>query len=233
MPMKMLMKEQVRFQYDYSLWTLLIGNNPDGQLWFLYVLFVLSIVSILFVNERNLKWWCAAAVCASVVAPIIPSTVGLPGITLSFSMYQIGFYFMGLMLIVRRDAFFENSKVALICVAVWVGYSSMQIFNVNIWWLKALAAWSAIYCILYLCKILTKTRVSKWLSYLGRHSMDIYIIHAPILVIGRTVFRQYLGASPWIYIIVLSTIAVVLSLLISQYIVRRVKLFRYLLLGLG
>ena len=55
-PMKILMKEQVRFQNDYSLWTLLIGNNPDGQLWFLYVLFVLSVVSILFVNEKNLKW---------------------------------------------------------------------------------------------------------------------------------------------------------------------------------
>lgn len=131
-PMKILMKEQVRFQNDYSLWTLLIGNNPDGQLWFLYVLFVLSVVSILFVNEKNLKWWCAAAVCASVAAPIIPSTIGLPGITLSFSMYQVGFFFLGMLLIPQRDCFFKNGKIALLCAAIWMGFSIMHLCDISI-----------------------------------------------------------------------------------------------------
>lgn len=31
-PMKILMADSVRFQYDYQWWTLLVGNNPDGQL---------------------------------------------------------------------------------------------------------------------------------------------------------------------------------------------------------
>lgn len=231
MPMKMLMKEQVRFQYDYSLWTLLIGNNPDGQLWFLYVLFVFSVVSILFVNEKNLKWWCAAAVCASVASPIIPSTIGLPGITLSFSMYQVGFFFLGMLLIPQRERFFKNARVALLCVLIWLGYSIMQMCNMSIWWLKALAAWCACYCILYSCSAISTAKMAKGLSYLGKNSMDIYIIHAPILVVGRTVLRRFGETMPWAYVAVMSAASIVLSLLISRCIIQRVKLFRLLLLG--
>lgn len=230
-PMKMLMKEQVRFQYDYSLWTLLIGNNPDGQLWFLYVLFILSVVSILFVNEKNLKWWCIAAVCTSAAAPIIPSTIGLPGITLSFSMYQVGFFFLGMLLIPQRDCFFKNGKIALLCAAIWIVLSVMHLCNISIWWLKALAASCACYCILYLSSAMSTTKVAKGLSYLGKNSMDIYIIHAPILVVGRTVLRRFGEAVPWAYVAVMSAAAVALSLVISRCIIQRVRLFRLLLLG--
>ena len=231
MPMKILMKEQVRFQYDYSPWTLLIGNNPDGQLWFLYVLFVLSIVSILFVNEKNLKWCCAVAVCASVVAPIIPSMISLPGISLSFSMYQVGFFFLGMLLIPQRERFFKKRKAALLCATLWIGFSVMQLCVASIWWMKAFAAWCACYSILYLCSAISNTMVGKRLAYMGRNSMDIYIIHAPVLVVGRTLLRRFGETMPWVYVAAMSVVVIALSLVISNCIIQKVKLFRLLLLG--
>lgn len=230
--MKGLLKEQVRFQYAYSPWTILIGNNPDGQLWFLYVLFVLSVVTILFVNRENLKWWCVITVCASIIAPIIPSEIGLPGISLSFSMYQIGFFFIGILLMPKMDAVFGNAKAAMLCVFLWLGYSVLLVCNIDVWFIKTLAAFCACYSILSFSKMLLKTRISKWLAVLGRNSMDIYIIHAPMLVVGRTVLRRFFSGTPWLYVGVLTTAALISALLISHYIVRKVKILGLLLLGI-
>lgn len=78
---------------------------------------------------------------------------------------------------------------------------------------------------------MSTTKVAKGLSYLGKNSMDIYIIHAPILVVGRTVLRRFGEAVPWAYVAVMSAAAVALSLVISRCIIQRVRLFRLLLLG--
>lgn len=230
--MKLILKEQVRFQYEYSLWTILIGNNPDGQLWFLYVLFVFSVVTILFVNQGNLRWWCVITLGMSIVAPIIPSDIGLPGISLSFSVYQIGFFFAGIMLISKRDDAFHNTKLAITCLFLWMGYNILLVENINVWFLKVASACCACYCILYFSRLLSNTEIAKRIAFLGRNSMDIYIIHAPILVIGRTVMKKFAVQSPWLYVAVLTIVAVVSALLISKYIIHRIKPLRLLLLGI-
>lgn len=231
-PMKRLLKEQVRFQQEYAWWTILIGNNPDGQLWFLYVLFLLSVVTILFVNEENLKWWSMIMICVSVVAPIIPSKIGLPGISLSFSMYQLGFFFIGMILIPKMDTAFGNAKLATLCLFLWGGYSVLLLCSMDVWPLKALSAFCACYCVLFFGTKISGTRIADRLAFLGRNSMDIYILHAPILVIGRMVFRRFLPGTLWLYVAALTVIALTSALLISRYIVRKVKLFRLLLLGI-
>lgn len=106
--MKWLMRDAVRFQYEYSPWTLLVGNNPDGQLWFLYVLFMLSVIAIWFINERNIRYWVVFGVVISFVAPIIPKTIAFPGISLSFSLYQVGFYMLGIWLASGCEALFHK-----------------------------------------------------------------------------------------------------------------------------
>lgn len=232
-PMKLIMKEQVRFQYKYSLWTILIGNNPDGQLWFLYVLFILSIVTIIFVNRDNLKWWCISAIGGSIVSPIIPSSIGLPGISLSFSLYQVGFFFVGMLLIPYMDTVFDNAKMVIICLLFWIGYSILLVCNIDIWFLKTLSAFCACYCILHCSTVLLKTKIAEGLAYLGENSMDIFILHAPILVIGRTVLKHLMPGMPWLYIVVLTVVAIISALLISHYLVRKVRLLRKLLLGIS
>lgn len=67
--MKVILHEQVRFTQEAPLWTILIGNNPAGQLWFLYVIFLLRLLTIYAVTPRNLRYWCAAGLAVSFLAP--------------------------------------------------------------------------------------------------------------------------------------------------------------------
>lgn len=229
--MKPLLKEQVRFQYSYSPWTILVGNNPAGQLWFLYVLFVFSIIVIFCVRKQSLIWWTIGAVIISVIAPIIPSNYSLPGIGLSFSLYQIGYYFLGLYVIPRRDTFFQDGRAAVIGLIVFAAYSILTLFGFDIWPIKAIAGFGACYLVLFISTKLMQAEKGRTLAWLGKNSMDVYILHAPILVVGRTVLKRFLLPVPWIYVAVLSLSAMTIALMISNLIVKRIKVLNLLVLG--
>lgn len=229
-PMKLLLKEHVRFAQKDSIWTIFLGNNPAGQLWFLYVLFILSVFTIFFVNQKSLNTWRIGGFIASFLAPIVPSTIGFTGIGLSFSLYQIGFFFLGLSLAQHSDTAFKNGKIAIVCGFVWLIHTAFLAADVRIWYLKMLAAVSACYLI---CHIAVKLPLSKkstvLLSYLGRQSVEIYILHAPILVVGRMCLKPFLGDTPWLYVGVLSAGSIVGALVISA--ICKPKVFRFLVFG--
>ncbi len=230
--MKPLMKEQVRFQYSYSPWTILIGNNPAGQLWFLYVLFVFAIVVILCVKKQYLKWWTIMAITISIMAPIIPSKYSLPGISLSFSLYQFGFFFLGIYLIPKRNSFFNDGRIAGLGFILFIGYSVSALLGYDIWLIKAIAGFGACYVFMYLSSKIAQLSIGEKFAWLGRNSMDIYILHAPILVVGRAILKKLALSAPWVYVGVLSLCSITISLLISYLIVKRVKIIKLLVLGI-
>ena len=68
------------------------------------------------------------------------------------------------------------------------------------WWAKCvIAAVSIVVLIsvsLWLCE--QKGKMCKMLDYLGNHSMEVYIIHAPFLILDRNVLSKLIG-NVWIY----------------------------------
>ena len=76
----------------------------------------------------------------------------------------------------------------------------MKITEGRYWWAKCvIAAVSIVVLIsvsLWLCE--KKGKMCKMLDYLGNHSMEVYIIHAPILILGRNVLSKLIG-NVWIY----------------------------------
>lgn len=228
--MKIVMKDQVRFQYDYSPWTILVGNNPAGQLWFLYVLFICSVIAIFLVNEKNIKWWALGTGIISLLAPIIPMDIGFPGIYLYFSLYQIGFFFIGLYF-AQKGFTFSNGIIALVCALFYAGYISLCLIGHELLLLMFIAGFSAIYVLMYLCEKLEKIKFSDKIAWLGRNSMNIYILHAPILVVGRAVLKRYLISIPWLYVFVLSIGAIIIALLVSNLIIKKIKILNLLLFG--
>ena len=80
----------------------------------------------------------------------------------------------------------------------WVFVAERQ--GQKYWWAKCvIAAVSIVVLIsvsLWLCE--QKGKMCKMLDYLGNHSMEVYIIHAPILILGRNVLSKLIG-NVWIY----------------------------------
>ncbi len=232
LPMKVIMSEHVRFSSEYKWYSFFLGNNPDGQLWFLYVLFVISVFIILFVNQKNLTFFTIVFVIASFVAPLIPYSIGFTSITLSFSLYQVGFFFVGTLVGLKYDfkKATSNLLVFIVSLFVLVAYSIILFIKKNeLWFLQAITAFCCIYICMYLSNILDKTIVQKPLAFLGKKSMEIYVLHGPLLVAGRIILPKFISCTE-LYILVLSISSIVASILIS-ILINKIKIGRLLLFG--
>lgn len=231
-PLKIIMERFSRFGFDVkALWTIVLGNNPNGQLWFLYVMFVLAVITILFVNKKNL---CIAIVIAAVISFFSPLyTPALPGISLSFSALMAVFYIGGLAFSADALEIIKKPAVALLSGILFILYFVVKFCSaVNIWFLKLVPATCGIILVLYLCRLLSKTKVKNVLSYLGQKSMNIYILHAPILICVRILLLNILKLyNPYFFIVVAVSISLLGSFLISKFIVEKNKLLGAMLLG--
>lgn len=233
-PLKIMFADLARNAVQIPWWSLLLGNNPDGELWFLYVLFLLSLVVIWCLNENNKRILLVLALIITFFSPLFSSKYAFPGISLSFSCYQIGFYALGIYCSARWEAacnWIQKKNVSLASFVICTLYGAMIQWG-GYWWIKSAVTIVSIIFLMSISIRLSKSngKISGALDYLGCHSMEIYIIHAPILIIGRKVLPHYVGKN-WGYVIVLTTLAVVLSLIIDKCILNRWQWMGRLLVG--
>lgn len=232
LPMKIIMAEHVRFSDEYKWYSFFLGNNPDGQLWFLYVLFVISIFMIFFVTSKNISALTILFMIGSILAPLIPFSIGFTSITLTFSLYQVGFFFLGTLTAVKFDynKVTTNITAFIISAVVLVSYSVvLWIRKEEVWFLQAIVALCAIYVCLFVSALIAKTKVKAPFIYLGKKSMEIYLLHGPLLVIGRILLPVIIH-NTYVYLLVLSLISIVISLAIS-FVINKIKIARLLLFG--
>lgn len=232
LPMKIIMAEHVRFSDEYKWYSFFLGNNPDGQLWFLYVLFVISIFMIFFVTSKNISAFTILFMIGSILAPLIPFSIGFTSITLTFSLYQVGFFFLGTLTAVKFDynKVTTNITAFIISAVVLVSYSVvLWLRKEEVWFLQAMVALCAIYVCLFVSALIAKTKAKAPFIYLGKKSMEIYLIHGPLLVIGRILLPVIIH-NTYVYLLVLSLISIVISLAIS-FVINKIKIARLLLFG--
>lgn len=232
LPMKIILAEHVRFSDEYKWYSFFLGNNPDGQLWFLYVLFVISIFMIFFVTSKNISALTILFMIGSILAPLIPFSIGFTSITLTFSLHQVGFFFLGTLTAVKVDynKVTTNITAFIISAVVLVSYSVvLWIRKEEVWFLQAMVALCAIYVCLFISALIAKTKVKAPFIYLGKKSMEIYLLHGPLLVIGRILLPVIIH-NTYLYLLVLSLISIVISLVIS-FVINKIKIARLLLFG--
>ena len=82
----------------------------------LYVLFVLSLVTIWVVNEKTEKILLVIALILTFFSPLYPAKYAFPGISLSFSCYQV-FLCAGCLLRKDKDKslYIRETKVGFSC----------------------------------------------------------------------------------------------------------------------
>ena len=221
-----------RFEYSLSdIWTIALGNNPCGQMWFLYVLFVFSLVVILFINKRNVKILFAVAIAVSFFSPLY--TPALSGISMGFSLLQLVF-FVGGLIADEKTINLMQSKISLaLAFILFVGYFTMKYaFHIDYWTLRLLPAVAGVVIVLNFGRRIEGTRISKPLSVFGEKSMTLYVLHSPFLLAMRLLIIHILKLqNPWVYIVSTSIVCVVGSLFVEKFIIKRIKILGVLLLG--
>lgn len=237
-PLRIIMAEYSRFSYDFTkLYTVFLGNNPNGELWFLYVLFWFSIVAILFANKKNIKFITVFALAVTLCSPLVPYAYN--GISASNSLFQVFFFFLGIFTSIYYEKvrtifklhWFAVFTAAFIAFEILLQTTGIYVFKI----FTSLFATLGVLCIssvIARSKAMQKINVEGYFSQLGQYSMDIYIFHSPVAVIMRILLFSYLEIGGAVYTILTFFISTVISYFGSKLIVRKVKLLRLLLLGM-
>ncbi len=100
-PLKLLLSQFANKPYDFNnLWKIFLGVNPDGELWFLYALFMISLIAIVL-NKQVSKIGLGIAGILTLTSPVLP-------IVTSYIFY----FFLGIYMRENAPQYFERMKIS-------------------------------------------------------------------------------------------------------------------------
>ncbi len=218
-------------------------NNPNGGIWFLYTLFMISVI---FTIVNFIPDWALFVIFLGLKIATFFTDYTLPVVT-SVCLYGV-FFSTGILFsksynklsgkFINRLKFEKKIIIFVITALLFVTslpltYLLMMhkqdyfqkifaftvcIFNIITWYFIA----QSIDCISSLKKVFMAV---------GDYGMDIYMIGYYVQITIRVICASMLGIPYAIYSILLFVLGLVVPIPISKYIVRKVPLFRKLVLG--
>ena len=225
-PCKLLLSRFANDPFHLSnLWKMVIGVNPDGELWFLYSLFVISVFAYLVKAKVGKAW----IVCSGIIGGGTQWLPVLPGNILFFQF----FFFLG-MYIKQHDAewFRKISWKSFTVLLVLWGALNVLMCHGMVPSAKLFTGIFGSFCTLRLAVWLEKsdTWLVKALEVAGLYCMEIYIlsdiIKIPIRIILWSKLQMYYTA-----FFACSIVDTILPIWIKKYIISRWSLLNYLCFG--
>jgi len=220
---------------------LLIGQNPDVSLWFLYILFIVTMVTVLLVNRNNFR---------PVLYGSFFLSLAIYWANLDFKTGKYLFFFLaGIWVRLKFEDVLRDSGTGgkcaenvmagqeLLAAAALVIFVFLNVFLYRTTVTLSIMGTSVCgtYLVLWFsCSLAGGTRFRKpvtVLEYLGRHSMDIYILHEPIMTILKIVLFNVLGLNYIVCTALIFAGALLIPMPVSALLIRRVKPLKLLFLG--
>lgn len=229
-PIKLLMADYVTKRVDirYIVLGFLGGDNPNSQLWTLYVLFLDAFFLCVMSNAG--KFSSCIAFLLSLIMAI--SSVFVNNAFLRNFMFETLFYILGALFrknlpVASGKIHFDNHQPLIIIGGLLIALNMcMNIDGKNIF--KILTAILGIMVVYGAAHILEK---NKLLKELGRYSMDIYIMANIFQVSVRVVLLNKLGVNGYLCFLISFVAGIIFPVVISKNIVRKIPMTNKFVLG--
>ena len=220
-------------------WKILIGESPDVEMWFLFVLFWISVLTALLVRKERLKLFLSLSLLLSLV-------MYGAGWDIRILKYWF-FYLLGLTLRLHyaKLRFRLNQKGILSLAGIlfiaanvglyWGSASGIRLLSyINIEILPLLSAVSGSLLVLALSWRLSlgEGQAKKFFGLLGDYSMDVYITSDPLNTITRLILWNKMAVNYISVTVICFILGLLIPIPLSRYIIRKVRIFRKLILGL-
>lgn len=230
-PLRILMQKYARNEYDINdFWKIIIGNNPDSALWFLYVLFVIIILFVLFANIRNLKIITFITFLLYVISLYLKFDFSLVN-----NLFKYSFFFSAGIYLNKYYYNFSNKFLLKKYLLLYIFLFLLSYYTQINYGFSLLELSSCVFGILSTITFSKLVNLSlerdNFLILIGRYCMDIYIFSEPIKVIIRIISNR-LGFNGCLTIVFCSLGAILIPIVISKYIVRKSKALSLLFLGI-
>ncbi len=209
-----------------NLWKMLIGVNPDGELWFLYSLFVISAFAYIFRAKVGIKWMIGSCMMGGGVASLIHN---IPGNVFFFQF----FFFLGLYIRQQNPEWIDriSTRTFLICIVLWMGLNVPYYYGSPVF-VKLLTGTFGSIATLYISARLAKSDalLVRWLEIAGKYCMEIYIlsdiVKIPIRILLWSKLHLYYAA-----FCVCTVADIILPVFCKKYLISRFPILDFLLFG--
>lgn len=202
---------------------LLLPIHPVDQYWFIYTLFICYVLMAFLewkiVNKKIIL--CIAFGMWLIMVPITsyaPSTVLWYFYTLARIGESFVFFYLGTMLydIKYKAVVFQAIPCALIFLVLqgMVYFSGID-FGIGLSFVRFCLAEAAIIAVIYISNIKI-VKCAKWLGYVGKNSMSIYIVHVVLCAAIRIILYRVGITNFAVHIISGTVLSVVIPLMLQN-----------------
>lgn len=208
---------------------ILLGINPNGGLWFLWTLFVISVIFILLGKlKHNFIYFAVFSVAAYIANLFIPQ------IFISNVLRYAFFYAVGIFIYKYYDAFKKYILNPYCAFAMLILFCATHIFRLKTDYI--ITCLSASIFILFLSQSIMKFKDKTKIIYtvfneLGTYSYDIYLLSYFIQVPLRVLFKSIFPIPELLLYFLMFTLGTIIPYLASKFILRKVPIFNLLLFG--
>jgi len=222
--------------YDFSrAWQFLIGYNPDGALWFLWTLFVATLIVQSALRVCSLGRVAVAATLLCVLALWTRPWQALP-VAVNMLPLFVGFFSVGLL--VRSHAaavrpFLGNPAFSVGALVVWCIVQALHPLTVmgTPWYLPGVTSVLGTAAFLFLSVRIARSSLclKTPFVFLSAYAMEIFILAEPVKVVCRMAFRR-MGLPVSISFAVMFVLMLAVPVFLTRYVLRG-KWPQLLLLG--
>ena len=231
-PLRLVASGMANSDFKGGYWQIAFGVSPNGGVWFLYTLFLFFVMTFYLVNNSNIKIVLIVSVCVSVI-----SQIGLP---FSQTLHDVAprildifrFYIYFILGLYIREITQKKTRFEKIFFSNGIIKTMLFVILFSLYDLFALK----IFCVpvallgVNLTLITSKKLYSDILDYLGRISIDIYLLYGPIMVVLRWIFIR-LAVTKVLIPIGMFSLSLILAVLISRYIIHKIEIVEVLCTG--
>ena len=210
-----------------------MGENPDGALWFLYTLFLISVLICIVSTGNNIYAIIAVSLILYISSCIFDCSFRL----FNYVSDYLFFYILGLCIRLHYDGLMQkikySKKMPFMAVVFGIVYIIGNIFSFyyGIKFIHIFTALSGTFLVWLISLVIVnkrKSQIYKYCNMFGEYAMDIYIFGEPIKVVARTLLKN---VRPSIMVPGVLATVIIISLLVSKFIIRRNKNLYFLFLG--
>lgn len=202
---------------------LFIWLKPIYPYWYLYVLFILYIGFYYLRIASKPKVLFSVLFMLSSISGFVKYINKNGWFELQHVLFFSLFFFLGIWIASGTKLIWEKGIVLvsiMVSFILSVAFFNDETYICSIPLINTIVSFGIVVCLVWLFKNISAIGNSKTLIYLGRHSLEIYLLHCFITAANRSLFVRMNVTNIWIAVITNELCGLILPLLFS-YVTRR------------
>ena len=213
-------------QLNDVLFEMLKGNNPNYQLWTLYVLFFIALIVCVLANQKNNEILMMTILGILQILSVKSSS----GIVKNI-LFELPFFYAGILC--KKHNWLagkRNKGVGMTAFALLVIINCLVVVSGE-HYLKIATGYCGIVASCFVAMQITKTVRNPFVT-IGKYGMDIYILANAVQVAVRIVFLKALGINGIVCCVLSTVLGVLVPIIISNCFIRKFAWTRKMVLGM-